>query len=157
MEPCELALSVSRTLWLSCRKSHAGRPLSPQRWTFFKLILVCLHLDMDKFRDCAIEGEHHDRDSEDAIQDNTTTVCTFLIKVKTLEPKAHHAENQNCGYNLQIVEVPEGAEGPDMVAFMERLLCTLLQQLLFSTSFVVAHRMPMHPTMHLHFLPPQFL
>lgn len=99
---------------------------------------------MDKIRTHVSEFERHTGGSEHLLHDHMAALHTLKTKVKSLKSRAEDAENRNRRNNLRIVGLPEGAEGPDPMAFTEHLLCSLLLQAQFSAYFVVerAHRMP---------------
>lgn len=75
-------------------------------------------------------------------REHATDPHSLKIRVKHLELHAEDAENCNRRNNLQIIGLPEGAEGKDTTLFTEQLLRSLLPRATFSPQFVVerAHR-----------------
>lgn len=67
---------------------------------------------------------------------------TVLLYMKALKSPAEDSENRSRWNNLQMMGLPEGAEGQDL---KEHLLCTLFAQGPFFPHFIVkrAHRMPL--------------
>lgn len=110
--------------------------------------------DLDKMRDRMREAVRRVGESEDSIRDNRASIHTLQMKAKAFESRAKDSENRSRRNNLQLIGLPEGAEGQDPTVFTETLLRTLLPRAQFSPHFVVerAHRMPpaRGPTAHLH-------
>lgn len=100
--------------------------------------------DMDKFRDRVTEVERRVSNTEDVLRDHHADIQALKLKVKNLEARAEDADNHNRRNNLQVLGLPEGAEGDNTVEFMEGLLPALLPRAKFSPHFSNerAHHIP---------------
>lgn len=98
--------------------------------------------DFDTFHGRITEVEQRVSQEEDTVHDHGADIHALKARVKTLESHAEDAENRNRRNNLRILGLPEGAEGMNPTAFIERLLQQLLPAARFSPFFTVerAHR-----------------
>lgn len=106
--------------------------------------LGSLGRNFEKVRQCVTEVERRVGDTEDTVRDHSASLHTLQVWVKHLESRAEDSENRNQRNNLRIIGLPERSEGSDLSAYTERLLCSLLPQVTFSSFFAIerAHRMP---------------
>lgn len=99
---------------------------------------------MDKFRECVTEVERRVSAVEDIQRDHHSDLHTLKSKVKVFEARTEDAENRNRRNNVRVLGLPQGAEGSDLVTFMEQLLPSLLPKVRFSSHYFIerANRMP---------------
>lgn len=101
-----------------------------------------IHQDLDKLRSRVTETEQRIGLTE--VMEHSAALRTLQTKVKSLDYQAEDGENRNRRNNLRIIGLPEGAEGGNLMGFIEDMLRKILPDVHFSPQYNVerAHRIP---------------
>ena len=82
--------------------------------------------DFSEFCNRLVEAEQRIGDTEDSVTTLEKTVTTLQKQVTFLIAKTEDQENRSRRNNLRLINLPEGAEGRDATAFLERWLPEVL-------------------------------